>query len=500
MAGRLVSRVAEGAGGVDAIRALQASMDDDLARASLRALLKRAVDGREQERLAAVSCLADHVLARLTPDEYMPLVMPVVAYRTGKETAESVRLALLRLVQPVAILGTSSHWTPDVASHLIQSVSDPEPDVVVESLRLLTTQADRRSGRCRVDALLAKRVIADAADRVRHRHSRVRVAAVKCIESWMYIPGAAESIRDLAAFRESNVIPISDFYGTSPARTNTFALLVADGNASVRAAFFAMMARWMTSLPDRYDYEALLTPYLLSALIDASDAIVQRGIDAVDAVGRLYEEDHADDLYDRQRFDGELQQWKPAQPVLAGPIRRRPALGARIVVAAQLPRLLPAILGTRDDAADALTVADGVAVELGDWQEGTRRSALSLLRVLLVYAEAKAAVHAWPILRGLIRAGDGGGEMGADCARLIGHHVRPEAWIADMALYVKAHDEEREQVVRVAEHCLAAVTSLSDLAGHVADVNAILNEVPDDDRSLVWADLQQWLTAEEQQI
>lgn len=43
-----------------------------------------------------------------------------------------------------------------------------------------------------------------------------------------------------------------------------------DFNASVREHVVLMLSDWLTNLPDRYDYETRLLPYLLNALTDSA--------------------------------------------------------------------------------------------------------------------------------------------------------------------------------------------------------------------------------------
>jgi hypothetical protein len=43
-----------------------------------------------------------------------------------------------------------------------------------------------------------------------------------------------------------------------------------DANALVREHVATMLADWLVNLPDRYDYETRLLPYLLNFLADSS--------------------------------------------------------------------------------------------------------------------------------------------------------------------------------------------------------------------------------------
>ena len=76
----------------------------------------------------------------------------------------------------------------------------------------------------------------------------------------------------MVGFRDPNVVPIKDFYEPST-RFNYFAAFVADRSTVVRECFYKTMGDCLTRLPDKYDHEGRLFPYLISGLYDPLDSI-----------------------------------------------------------------------------------------------------------------------------------------------------------------------------------------------------------------------------------
>ena len=64
----------------------------------------------------------------------------------------------------------------------------------------------------------------------------------------------------------------------------------------VRAAFMTMLGVWQLQLPDREETEARLLPYLIAGLADAQPEAAVAAARALDALGALYEHEHAQEL------------------------------------------------------------------------------------------------------------------------------------------------------------------------------------------------------------
>lgn len=335
----------------------------------------------------------------ITP--WVSYVIPVIAYRfarngksnAGNEESEDVRCALAQIV--VCVVFRTMHMPQTLLEHLhhISSIledcmADEFSDVKVVGLvgasilgQILPQQMRAHSHR--MVPTIAKETI--------HRHARVRSAAVDALR--YIIPcGAAEAIRELAAFRESNVIDMNAFYH-GETRVNYFAKLVGDGNNRVRRKYYDMLSDWMTNLPERYDYETLMMPYLLSGLFDATNEIQQKCLETVNSIGAEYERNNEDKLKDQMDY-GERAELltKPylhsLSEFLPQPFTARPSIGVREVMYRFLPRLIPAII-----------------TELSDWKEDTRVRSLSLLRVMLVFGEDSVTKYGPALMDAFIKMG-----------------------------------------------------------------------------------------------
>ena len=64
----------------------------------------------------------------------------------------------------------------------------------------------------------------------------------------------------------------------------------------VRAAFMTMLGVWQLQLPERGETEARLLPYLIAGLADAQPEAAVAAARALDALGALYEHEHAQEL------------------------------------------------------------------------------------------------------------------------------------------------------------------------------------------------------------
>ena len=67
----------------------------------------------------------------------------------------------------------------------------------------------------------------------------------------------------LVGFRDPNSVPINDFFEYST-KFNYFAMLIKDAKTSVREFFIRCLGDWLISLPDRFDHEPRLVPYMVS--------------------------------------------------------------------------------------------------------------------------------------------------------------------------------------------------------------------------------------------
>jgi hypothetical protein len=169
---------------------------------------------------------------------------------------------------------------------------------------------------------------------------------------------------------------------------NVLAELLEDSNSMnrnplVRERCCVMLAYFVTCLPDRYDHQQRLLPYLLSFYKDHDHnehaKTPHLALQAIEQCGAQYEAEHPAEVMERRQYgvdgDGRCHTHTPNfhlthQRALPPPFQDRPRLGARLFVRANTKRFLGALLE-----------------ELCSWRSGTKEKALALLETLVVYCE-----------------------------------------------------------------------------------------------------------------
>ena len=133
-----------------------------------------------------------------------------------------------------------------------------------------------------------------------------------------------------------------------------------------------MLSYFLVYLPDRYDHQQRLLPYVLSFINDDMQQVQDEALQCIEKCGLQYEQEHQDDVIERRQFgvDGEYDTIDYNHNHLPKPFTRRPSLGARLFVRANSSRFFLAMLD-----------------ELHNWRDETRKRSAELLLILTVYCE-----------------------------------------------------------------------------------------------------------------
>lgn len=300
------------------------------------------------------------------------------------ETSEEIRLALCDLLSSL-VRGTMARgelsildpYFADLMLALFTMLRDPRPDIKIKASLLLVqiVRIPHWEGGAKIFALALAR--ASMVSNIRHRNSKVRLASIELFEASVCIPNRAkirgagtDAIADLIGFKEDNVIPIAAYYSAQcSVSVNVLAELAVDKNPKVRERCCQMLAYLMICLPDRYDHQTRLLPYLINLHLDALEPIRRCSLDAIEALGAQYEAENPRDIIERRQYgvDGDV---RCNHTNLPPPFQGRPSLGARLFVRTNTRRFLTALL-----------------VELSSWRSKTREQSAELLRMLIVYNE-----------------------------------------------------------------------------------------------------------------
>ncbi len=151
---------------------------------------------------------------------------------------------------------------------------------------------------------------------------------------------------------------------------NTLAELAIHKNHRVRLRCCETLSYFLMYLPDRYDHQPRLLPYVLSFISDDSPNIQRTALDCIEKCGLQYEYEHPDDVIERRQFGVDGDDTIDYDINLPSPFLNRPSLGARLFVRANTCRIFVAVLN-----------------ELSDWREQTRKRSAELLLILTVYCE-----------------------------------------------------------------------------------------------------------------
>ena len=351
-------------------------------------------------------------------------------------------------------------------------LSDPFPDLRVEACSLLVALCNTLPHVVKVFAVGFAKI---SAQLLRHRYARVRLAGLDALQAAVAVPkpekrkgAGTEAIAELVGFREENVVPIKAFYGKE-VRHNYFASLAVDGNVLVRARFVRMLGEWLWSLPDRWDHESRLLPYLLSALGDSSVEISKAAFAWLENLGARYEQEKASDLLDERQLgidgDARIDYDKPLPLPFS---RGRPRVGLRLVVRNNCRRFFKPILA-----------------DLGDWKGDTRRAAAGLLVTVLVFLEEMVTQDTVALLKVLCKTADDAefGDLARTAARLSGRFVAPASYLplilpllqdGSTAAQVRRSSAPDAEVVGVLLRVLALLVSESRPSQVLPHVGAIV--------------------------
>jgi hypothetical protein len=357
---------------------------------------------------------------------------------TTKESSEEIRLLLLRLVDAVlrnALLRLKAAsilhaYAFDVLLILLACAHDDYHEVAIESCATLQLLSDNLVSVVKHFSVALVRSLAPKL--LPNRLARVRVAAIHTIRALVTCPDTAkckgsgsEAIVDLLGYCDENVIPVSAFYGAeaSSVRVNYFAKLGQDTNPRVRLAFIEMISDWMLNLPDRYDHESRLLPYLLNGLGDDCEDMTGLAMSTLRELGERYEREQGEEVLEMKQYgvDGKNATYNYMSALPSPFSAGRPSLGMRLFVRARTKRFLNPVLR-----------------EVGNWQCQTRARALRLLTCILVFCEESVTSELHLLLSTLLRTWPRPGDVDAEeedahrlrqIAQLTGRFTAPDTYM-----------------------------------------------------------------------
>lgn len=376
--------------------------------------------------------------------------MSKASNKSAKEPSEEIRLLLLRLIHAVldnALVrlraGSILHaYAFDIILILVACAHDDFHDLAIESCVILQLLSDNLVSVIKHFSIALVRSLAPKL--LLHRLSRVRIAGIGAIRALVTCPDAAkckgsgtEAIVDLLGYCDENVIPVAAFYGAaaSSVQINYFAKLGQDRNPRVRVVFLEMVSDLMLNLPDRYDHESRLLPYLLNGLGDDLPEMTELAMSTLRELGDRFEREQGEEVLEIKQYgvDNKNPTYNYNSPLPAPFQNGRPSLGTRLFVRARAKRFLNPVLR-----------------EVGNWQRQTRTRALRLLACVLILCEESVTSELHLLVATLIRTwprpGDSDMEPGEtvmlrQIAQLVGRFTAPETYLPLLLARVRGDED-----------------------------------------------------------
>lgn len=315
------------------------------------------------------------------------------------ETSEEIRFqtckTLCKLINRVESIGVAPILHPyfqEMVVFLQAQLRDPYPELKMIScnaLESLALSAEYEPGMKFFSVALVRAILPV----LRHRHAKVRAAAVSAVRACMIVPdrskrkaAGSEAIADLVGFREENVLQIVAFYKPD-VQFNYLAELVTDKSTTVREKLVDLLFSLLTEIGDRYDHQTRLLPYLLDLLSDEAESVAKTSLACLQLCGKQYEDEHPDEIIERRQYgvdgDNRINLDKP----FPFPFTERPRIGMRLYVRGNTKRFLSALVR-----------------ELTNWVSTTRLKSANLLKMVIVLCEEHLTMEAHSLFPEFIKA------------------------------------------------------------------------------------------------
>lgn len=186
------------------------------------------------------------------------------------ESSEEVRLVIAELMTIIVsstVFDCLRPYTQEIVNILRAICMDPSGDVIIEGCSAMRHFAEAGGDQLIHFCEVMGRALFTA---FVHKHAKVRMAGLRslfdvCVcGQWKT---SVEVFHHMVGFRDPNVVPIKDFYEPST-KLNYFATFVCDRSVPVRICFYKTVGDLLMRLPDKYDHEGRLFPYLISGMYD----------------------------------------------------------------------------------------------------------------------------------------------------------------------------------------------------------------------------------------
>ena len=320
-------------------------------------------------------------------------------HTTIVEESEELRLLMVKTLQTLLTsliekdaLSIMNPYFHDCVMFVQAHLRDPFSEVKVVACEILTVMAQQQEIELGMK-FFAVALVRACLPVLRHRHAKVRAAAITALHYCMVVKDRAkvkgagtDAMFDLVGFREENVLPIAAFY-KSEVQINYLAELISDTSAAVRERIGHMLFAFLTEMGDRYDHQQRLIPYLLDLVSDETTDVANVALKTLFRCGQQYEEEHHDDIIEKRQYGVDGDERINLDKPLPAPFKERPRIGVRLYVRGNTKRFLSALVN-----------------ELTNWISKTRLKSALLLKHIVFLCEEHLVMEAHTLFPSYIKA------------------------------------------------------------------------------------------------
>lgn len=358
------------------------------------------------EMCRSLACLiTTEILKHLEQnDYYLSLLVPVIAKRLAVqevvEESEEMRLQLLKQLNFIIDKYKDLNSTGTVRAHSDgeDRLLKPYNDIIdILKICLMDSYPAILKECCEIIELVAiaspsfhyraESLSLPLITMLKHRHSTIRVAAIKALGT------VALNIRSNADIIKRIIKEISP--------------LVMDPVPSVRRECGRVGCLFLLKMRDRYSHFERILPLVLCCLNDEIDEVREEIEKLWEAAGDLYYEENQTELQNLNLIDNTLENY----PKL---IEKRPSIGCRALVRR------------------SLLVLNTILHEMEDWKEDVRLHSTKLLKQIVIHSEDHLSTKYFDINAVLCKTCQDSdaavAKLALQVAELIGYFVNHKTW------------------------------------------------------------------------
>ncbi|XP_065208311.1 dynein axonemal assembly factor 5 [Planococcus citri] len=277
-------------------------------------------------------------------DETATSILLIVHDRLGKEpveeTSEEIRCLLSKLL--ILLISKNDNFSSTCLKNIIEVLNNGLNDSYSEVKKTAFELAEivaRKFPNWFPE--YSENVCKNLLKCVKHKHFRVRAAAVNCLQV-------------IVQYSDKETIRLV---------CSSLGECSLDSNVQVRTAILRAASFWLQELPGKYSYACYILPLILTCLLDESEECRKEANDLWGKIGLMYVKDNEEKFKEKiQYLPEEISQFESDYGVTVQ------NYGCHALVCDQIARILPAII-----------------TELDDWKTEVKIKSSALLKIAIIH-------------------------------------------------------------------------------------------------------------------